>query len=522
MHDYIIIGAGTAGCVLAHRLTEDPNTTVLLLEAGGPDKRAEFHIPVAFSRLFKTEHDWHYMTTEQPHANDRQFYWPRGKVLGGSGSMNAMIYIRGHRHDYDTWAELGNEEWSYDEILPYFKRGQNQERGASFYHGVEGALNIADLRDPNPLSRAFIYAGLAHGLPANNDFNGETQDGVGFYQVMQKDGKRHGGAASYLHPILNRPNLTVQTYAQATCLRFENGRAVGIDYNHEGQPRSAFAQRELILCGGAINSPQLLMLSGIGPGQHLQNLGIPVVKDLPGVGQNLQDHPVISVSYACTKPISLTAAEKPLNRLHYHFLQRGVLSSNVAEAGGFFRSKPDLPAPDLQLHFIPAYYLHHGFIRPDGHGFTIAPTLIRPYSTGEITLQSTDPLTHPRINPNYFADSRDMDALVYGVKVARQIAQEPAFDPYRGPEYTPGAQTKWDEGLRAFIRTYVETLYHPIGTCKMGNDKLAVVNSHLQVHGVPGLRIVDASVMPTIPGGNTHAPTVMIAERAADMIRYGR
>ncbi|MCA1991818.1 MAG: choline dehydrogenase [Coleofasciculus sp. S288] len=519
MYDYVIVGAGSAGCVLANRLTEDAKTTVLLLEAGEPDRMKAIHIPAAFSKLLKTQYDWAYYTEKQPHLNNRELYWPRGKVLGGSSSLNAMIYIRGNRYDYDRWHKLGNEGWSFSEVLPYFKKAENQERGASEYYGRGGPLNIADLRYINPLSRAFVDACVEVGLPQNRDFNGVQQDGAGFYQVTQKNGTRHSTATAYLKPILHRSNLTIQTNAQVIRIHFEGTRVRGLTYLQKGKTYPIEIAKEVILSSGAVNSPQLLMLSGIGSAEHLNALGIPVVVDLPGVGQNLQDHLAVPVLYECTKPISLANARTTQNLLNYLLFRKGPLTSNVGEAGGFIKTTPDLFAPNLQLLFAPVYYVDHGFTQPEGHGFTIGATLLHPKSNGSITLRSSNPLESPMIQPNYLASDADLKILVEGVKLARQIARARAFDSVRGEELHPSSKVQQDEEIGAFIRNKAETLYHPVGTCKMGNDLMSVVNDQLEVYGVQGLRVVDASIMPFIVGGNTNAPTIAIAEKAADLIK---
>jgi choline dehydrogenase len=519
MFDYVIVGAGSAGCVLANRLSEDQNVKVLLLEAGGPDKQQEIHIPAAFSKLFKSVCDWAYFTQEQPNLNNRKLYWPRGKMLGGSSSMNAMIYIRGHRRDYDRWSEAGNDGWQFSDVLPYFKKCENQERGASEYHGAGGSLNVADLRCINPLSRAFVDAAKEAGFAINNDFNGPQQEGVGFYQVTQKGGKRHSAAAAYLKPVMKRPNLTVRTNAQVTNLLFEKRRAVGISYVHNGKLEQTRVNKEVILSGGAINSPQLLMLSGIGPADHLQALGIPLIVDLPGVGQNLQDHLAVPVAYKCTRAITLANAEKLGNVLNFLAFKKGPLTSNVAEAGGFVKTKAELPTPDLQLLFAPGFFINHGFTQIEGHGFTFAPTLLQPQSRGRITLRSNDPFEAPAIQPNYLASEFDLQTLVEGVHICRSIAQTKAFSEFCSAEAYPGSQTVGDESISEYVRNYAETLYHPVGTCKMGSDSMAVVDAQLCVHTIESLRVVDASIMPAIVGGNTNAPTIMIAEKAADMIR---
>ncbi len=519
MYDYVIVGAGSAGCVLANRLTEDPSISVLLLEAGGPDEAQEIHIPAAFSGLFKSPLDWSYETEEQRYLHNRRLFWPRGKVLGGSSSINAMVYIRGNRRDYDYWRDLGNEGWGYTDVLPYFKKAENEERGASEYHGTGGPLNVSDLRTINPLSRAFVEAGEEAGIPLTHDFNGAEQDGIGFYQVTQRQGMRHSAAVGYIHPILTRPNFTLQTNTQVSHVLFEGTRAIGIAYMQDGEEQRILANKEVILSGGAINSPQLLMLSGIGPAAHLKELGIPLVADLPGVGQNLQDHPAVPVLYASTQLISLAHAQTPENLQNFIDNKLGPLTSNVAEAGAFVRTQENLPLPDVQYHFTPVYYLNHGFTVPEGDGYTIAPCVLHPRSHGTITLASTNPLAPPLIQPNYFADEADMRVLVEGVKIARRLGESEAFASFRDIETHPGPQAQTDEEIAEYIREHVETLYHPVGTCKMGNDAMAVVDSQLRVRGVEGLRVIDASIMPTVVGGNTNAPTIMIAEKAADAIK---
>ncbi|HWP43023.1 MAG TPA: choline dehydrogenase [Blastocatellia bacterium] len=519
MYDYVIIGAGSAGCVLASRLTEDPDAKVLLLEAGGPANRQEINIPAAFSKLFKGPCDWAYYTEEQPHLNNRRLFWPRGKVLGGSSSINAMIYIRGNRRDYDRWSETCGEEWSFAKVLPYFKKSENQERGASEYHGTGGPLNVADLRYRNPLSRAFVEGCLEAGIPASDDFNGPEQDGAGFYQVTQKGGKRHSAADAYLKPALKRPNLKVETFAHTTRVLFDGTRAVGAEYVKDAKTVQVRATREVILSGGAINSPQLLMLSGVGPADHLREMGISVVADLPGVGRNLQDHLLGLVAYESVKPVSLASAEKFGNLMSYLLFKQGPLASNIAEAGGFLKTGEGISAPDLQFHFGPVYYIEHGFVRPEGHGFSIGPTLLRPESRGSILLRSADPLSPPLIQPGYLASEADMRVLVEGVRLGRAIAGTKAFAPFRGKEVYPGPQASTDEAISEYLRNIIQSIYHPVGTCKMGRGPDAVVDARLRVRGVEGLRVVDASVMPDIVGGNTNAPTIMIAEKAADFIR---
>ncbi len=519
MYDYVVVGAGSAGSVLAERLTEDPETSVLLLEAGGPDEAQEIHIPVTFSRLFKTPVDWAYYTEEEPFLNNRKLYWPRGKMLGGSSSLNAMIYIRGNRYDYDHWRELGNEGWGYADVLPYFKKAENQERGVSDYHGTGGPLNVMDRPYNSPLSDAFIEAGVELGWPRNDDFNGAQQDGFGRYQVTQRQGRRHSTAVAYLHPSLSRPNLTLSMHSLITHILFEGTRAVGVAYFKDGAEQQVRVNKEVILSGGAVNSPQLLLLSGIGPAADLRKLGIDVIVDLPGVGGNLQDHPFVSVCYASTQAVSLFNIETAENLQEYMDHQAGPFTSNVAETGAFIKTHPDLPEPNIQYHFAPVAYVNHGFTPVESHGYTIGPTLVSPQSRGHISLRSSDPTEYPAIYANYLSAEADLKALIEGIKIARQLGQARAFAPFHDVETLPGARTTNDEELVEYIRNGAETLYHPVGSCKMGNDKLAVVDNQARVRGVEGLRVVDASIMPTVTNGNTNAPTIMIAEKIADVLR---
>jgi len=524
MYDYIIIGAGSAGCVLASRLSEDPTVKVLLLEAGGKDTAKEIHMPVAFSKLFKGPNDWAYYTEPEGRLGNRSLYWPRGKVLGGSSSLNAMIYIRGHRSDYDQWRDLGNPGWGYSDVLPYFKKAENNQRGASEYHGASGPLHVSNPRSLNPLSQVFVDAAEQAGFKRNPDFNGATQEGFGLYQLTQWQGKRHSAAAAFLRPAMSRPNLTVRTKVQAFDIFFEGKRAALVSFRDGGGSKQERAEREIIVCAGAISSPQLLMLSGIGPAEHLRTLDIAVLCDLPGVGAKLQDHPALPVAYECTQPISLASAETITNLIRFMAFRTGPLTSNVGEAGGFVKTSTSCPTPDVQYHFAPGYFIEHGFQQIKEHAYSLIPTLIRPNSRGRITLRSGNPLDAPLIHANYFADPRDMQAVVEGLRIARAIGETNAFAKYRKRELCPGPEIKNDEkSLSSYIEKYAQTLYHPVGTCKMGpsGDKLAVVDSELRVHGVEGLRVVDASIMPIVPGGNTNAPTIMVAEKAADLIKSG-
>jgi choline dehydrogenase len=514
LYDYIVIGAGSAGCALASRLTERPDTSVLLIEAGPPDRKREIHIPAAFSKLFRSEVDWNFSTEPQEHLKGRKLYWPRGKMLGGSSSMNAMIYARGARADYDEWREMGNDGWGFDDLLPLFKAAENQERGASAEHGVGGPLNVADLRCVNPLTQAFLEACEAAGIAKNPDFNGSSQMGAGLYQVTQKHGARMSAADAYLKPALRRGNLTVWTQVHVARLLIEEGRASGVEFFMKKSPdlQQVRAAREVILCAGAIGSPQLLLLSGIGPQRELEALGIPVVADLEGVGGNLQDHLNIGQSYRCTKPVSLSNAESIPNVLKYILRKTGPLTSNVAEAGAFWKSCAELAECDLQLHFAPVHFVEHGLKNPPGHGFSLGAVLLMPRSVGRIYLRSADPREAPAIDPSYLSNEEDLAPLSEGLKLVWKLLESKAFDAYRGQEVFE------KEDAASYIRAHAETLYHPVGTCKMGQDASSVVDAKLQVYGVPGLRVADASVMPKIVRGNTNAPTFMIAEKAARMI----
>ena len=516
--DYIVIGAGSAGAALAHRLSESGRYAVLLLEAGGPDSQADIHVPARFSDLFHSEVDWDYQTVPQPGLNGRREYVPRGKVYGGTSSINAMVYQRGHPSDYDSWAARGNAGWAYQDLLPYFIKMQNQERGASAHHGVGGPINVADLRDPNPLSLAFVAAALEAGYRHNADFNDGEQEGFGLYQVTQREGQRHSAAVGYLRPALKRDNFRALPQAMARRLLFEGKRCVGVSYRHEEQDKSARARREVIVCGGAINSPQLLMLSGLGPSKHLAELGLPLVRDLPGVGQNLMDHMQVPLAYHCRAPVSLVDKESPEQRQLYQRRRMGKLTSNLGEAGGFVRLQADAAAPELQYHFGPDWFIRHGFETPAGHGFTILPGLVKTKSVGQLKLRSSDPRAAPLIDFACLEHEDDVQTLLAGIKLGREIALAPAFDDFRGQEFLPGAHVSEDAELVDYIRDFATTIYHPAGSCKMGSDRLAVVDERLRVHGIAGLRVADASIMPHIINANTNAPCSMIGEKAAAMI----
>ncbi|MCU0498263.1 MAG: choline dehydrogenase [Anaerolineae bacterium] len=522
MYDYIIVGAGSAGCVLANRLSANPNHKVLLLEAGGPDQRTEIHVPLAWSQTLKTEVDWNYETVPQAHLNGRRLYWPRGKTLGGTSAINAMIYMRGHPSDYDHWEELGNEGWSYEDVLPYFKLSEDNSRGANRYHGTGGPLSVIDPVAISPLSEAFVAAGRAIGMPYQADFNDEDQEGVGLYQSTIRNGKRCSSAVAFLRPALERDNLTVITHAHTTRILFEGRCAVGVQYLENGFPREARAQREVILAAGAVNTPQLLMLSGIGPADHLREQEIKVISDLPGVGANLQDHLVTGLSNYSTQPVSLSNAMKPHQVIRYLLTSTGMLQTNGAEVGAYFTVDSSSPAPDIQVHFLPGFFVNHGFTRVDGHGFALGITVARPKSRGTIRLQSANPLVTPLIDPQYFSDPSDLELLVAAFKRVRELVYSAPFDPYRGAELLPGWEVQSDDQIREYMKWQIETIYHPVGTCKMGHDEMGVVNERLQVHTLENLRIADASIMPTIPGGNTNAPTIMIGEKAAELILQTR
>jgi choline dehydrogenase len=515
MYDYVIVGAGSAGCVLAGRLSEDPDVEVLLIEAGPSDTIENIHVPLAFGQLFRTEVDWDYSTAAEPFADRRRIYLPRGKTLGGSSSINAMVYIRGNRADYDGWLKDGCEGWGYDELLPYFKRAEDNERGASELHGSGGPLTVSDDRAPNPITDAFLQACGQAGLPTNEDFNGAEQDGFGRYQRTQREGRRCSAAVAYLHPASSRPNLTIETYMQVHRVLFEGEHAVGVQAARLGELHDYRAEREVILCGGAYNSPHLLMLSGVGPATILGLLQIPVVQDLPSVGQNLQDHAATGLSWAHDEPVSLFDSLTEENLVAFAQEGRGPLTSNIAEAGGFIRSDSSLQAPDIQFHAAPALYVDEPVFE---HGFGLGPCLLTPDSRGIVAPLSPDPTAKPYILHNYLSQETDMARMVEGMRVAMEIAHQPALAPYTTrPYYTPASDS--EEDLRAHIRAQTFTLYHPVGTCRMGSDAEAVVDTELRVRGIEGLRVVDASVMPEVPRGNTNAPTIAIAERAADLIR---
>jgi choline dehydrogenase len=526
VYDYVIVGAGSAGCVLAARLSENPSTSVLLLEAGPPDDADEIHIPAALNLLFQSTYDWDYRTVPQERAAGRAIYWPRGRMLGGSSSMNAMIYIRGARYDYNAWRdEYGCSGWGYTDLLPYFRRAEDNTRGASLYHGAGGPLSVSDLKYKSALTRAFVAATRECGVPQNDDFNGPQQDGSGFYQVTQRDGRRWSAADAYLRPAMSRPNLEVVTDARVTQIMVEAGRAAGVRYLLRGVEETARTEAEVILAAGAIGSPQLLMLSGIGPADHLRDLGIIVRADSPGVGANLSDHPVVTAMWHTPRTAGLWEESTPANLARWRLRHSGPLTSNVAEAGGFSRTRPSLAAPDLQWHALATPYEREGLGDPKTRAFSLLITLVDVSSRGQVWLRSADPRHKPAIDPAYLSDGTDIEPLVEGVRMAREFAGAGPLGKACKDELAPGPDVRTDAQVREFIRRDLGTLFHPVGTCAMGGDSrlaasklTSVVDPELRVRGVERLRVVDASVMPVVPRGNTNAPTIAIAERAADLI----
>jgi choline dehydrogenase len=525
-YDYVIVGGGSAGCVLANRLSAGASVTVALLEAGPRDKLFLIHMPAGYPALMKTGWvDWGYHTEPQRGLNGRRLFLPRGKVLGGSSSVNAMIYIRGVPSDYDLWAQLGNRGWGWSDVLPYFKKAENYSQGGDDYHGGDGPLKVSRPGVNGPLNVAWIEAGQQAGYPYTPDFNGAQQEGFGPLDCTAADGRRASSAVCYLRPALGRPNLTVITKAQATRILMERGRAVGVEYAQKKQRHEIRAGREVIVCGGAINSPQLLLLSGIGPADEIGRHGLRPLHDLPGVGKNLQDHLAGGVKHNCTEPVSLYSVFKPsalMRHVSYYLMtHKGPAAAIGLEALAFLKSRPELAAPDLQYHFAPALYADHGRKLIYRHGFMGYYNMERPQARGEITLKSAEPLAHPAIQPNYLENEADLRTLRDGFKIAREIFSQRAFDPYRGEEFVPGPEVNTGAGIDAFHRETAESLYHPVGTCKMGQDEMAVVDETLRVRGLEGLRVVDASIMPCLISGNTNAPVIMIAEKAADMILNG-
>lgn len=525
--DYLIVGAGSAGCVLANRLSADPANRVLLLEAGGPDSNPWIHVPVGY---FKTMHnpelDWCYRTEADANVADRQIDWPRGKVLGGSSSLNGLLYVRGQREDYDHWADLGNRGWGYADVLPYFRKSEDQEHGANEYHGVGGPLKVSDLRLRRPIAEHFIAAAKDTGIPFNEDYNGATQEGVGYFQQTAFKGFRWSTAKGFLKPVRERRNLIVETRAQTCRVLFEGKRAVGVEYLQDGQRKKARARVEVILAAGAIGSPQLLQNSGVGPTTVLAKAGVALRHVLPGVGQNLQDHLQVRLVFKTRERTLNDEVNNPLRKaligLQYALFRTGPLTLAASQVTIFTRSRPDVTRPDIQFHMQPLSADKPGQGAHRFSAFTSSVCQLRPFSRGSVEIRSNDPLQYPVIHANYLSDERDHRVVIDGIKVARRIAAAPSLAPHIISEFIPGSQYQSDDELLQAARQFSQSIYHPAGTCKMGDDSMAVVDDRLRVHGLAGLRVVDASIMPELVSGNTNAPTIMIAEKAADMILEDR
>jgi choline dehydrogenase len=522
--DYVIVGAGSAGCVLANRLTADGKHSVLLLEAGPKDTSIWIHVPLGYGKLFKEKSvNWMYQTEPEPGLGGRQVFQPRGKVLGGSSSINGLLYVRGQHEDYDRWRQRGNVGWGFDDVLPYFKKAENQTRGADDYHGTGGPLSVSDWRHADPLSEAFVRAAVETGIPFNPDFNGATQEGAGFFQTTTRRGRRASSAFCYLRPAKGRKTLAIETSALAQRIVFEGRRARAVEYRQNGNLRTARARKEVLVSGGAYNSPQLLQLSGVGPVELLKQHGIAVVLDAPGVGNNLQDHMQVRIVTRCAKTITLNdIVNHPVRRtlagLQYAALRRGPLTIAAGTSGAFFKTNPRLATPDIQIHFIPFSTDKMGEKLHSFSGFTASVCQLRPESRGSLKIRSADPSTAPEIRINYLATETDRAAFIDGVRILRKILAAPALKSYCLNEVYPGSDKTSDEDLLDFCRKTGSTVYHPTSTCRMGNDPLAVVDQRLRVRGIEALRVVDASVMPDLMSGNTNAPTIMIAEKASDMI----
>jgi choline dehydrogenase len=519
VHDYVVVGAGSAGAVVAARMTEDPSTRVLLVEAGGPADADEIGIPAGFPALFKTRWDWGYITAAQRQLGGRRAYWPRMKALGGCSSMNAMIYIRGNCADYDTWRDrYGATGWGYDDVLPYFRKAESNASLGPPYHGEGGPLRVEDRRYTHPLSRAWVEAAVASGLPHREDFNGADQVGAGLYQVTCRNGRRWSTERAYLQPARGRDNLTVVTGALVSRVVVASGRAVGVVLLRGGDERLVYADREVVLSCGTVGSPQLLMLSGIGPAAHLREVGVDVVHDLPGVGENLHDHPAVPLVFDTRGTTDLAEHNSLLNVVRAKALGRGPLVSNVAEAGAFLHSRDGLAAPDVQAHFAPSGFWDNGLHEPTARRLTVGPTLVDVRSRGRLRLRSGDPRWHPDIDPAYYDDPADIEAMVAGAQRLLETVHSAPLARYVERPFLPAAVAPTTGELLEHIRQQTQTLYHPVGTCAMGTGDEAVVDAELRVRGIEGLRVADASVMPVVTRGNTNAPTVMIGERAADLL----
>ncbi len=520
-YDYVIVGAGSAGCVLANRLSEDPSMRVLLLEAGGRDRSPKIKIPAAFAQQFHTKLDWDFATEPEPHVDGRCLYMPRGKALGGSSSMNAMLYVRGRPLDYDGWEAQGAPGWGYASVLPYFVKAEDNVRGQSEYHGAGGPLHVAEQRSPRPLNARLLAASEAAGIPRIADYNGPEQDGVSVFQVTQRNGRRFSAADAYLRPALGRPNLEVRTNVTALGIELDGERAAGVRVRRGRRGEELVgAGREVLLSAGAIGSPQLLLLSGVGAGEELRGAGVSARHELPGVGRNLQDHPFVTIIWEVADNKTLYGADGPKALAEWLLRRSGKLSSTVAEVVAFTRTRGGLPAADIQFHMGAAYYEDHGAETYDGHCMVIAPTLVSPQARGQVWLRSADPTDKPRIVTNTLSEPDDVRSLLDGMRLARAIAEQDPLREIVVEELKPGAATVEDGDLEADLRRRLMLIYHPVGTARMSDTHpQAVVDSHLRVHGIEGLRVIDASIMPTITGGNTNAPTIMIAERGAALIR---
>jgi len=526
-YDYIIVGAGSAGCVLANRLTADGRHTALLLEAGPPDNYPWIHVPIGYAKtMFHTRYNWCFYTEPDPGMNGRKIYWPRGKTLGGSSAINGLIYVRGQREDYDRWAAEGNVGWSYDEVLPYFKRLEHAVGGDPAYHGRDGPLWCSPIGRRHELIDAVVAGAGELGIVRNDDFNGAAQEGAGYYHLSTRRGWRCSTAVAYLKPARQRQNLRVETDAQATGIVFDGRRASGVGYRHRGAPRMARARREVLLCAGALQTPQLLQLSGVGPAALLHSFGIPVVHELPGVGENLQDHLQARVIYECTRPITTNDDLASFWRtmmmgIDYLFTRDGPMAVGINQGGIFARARPDATTPDVQFHIATLSSDMAGSPTHDFSGFTMSVCQLRPQSRGWVRIRSADPLTPPAMQANYLSAEADRETLIAGIRLARRLAATRALSPYIKTEYRPGPDAQSDADLLEFARNTGGTIFHPSGTCRMGDvarDRQAVVDSELRVHGLAGLRVIDCSIMPTLTSGNTNVPVVMIAERAADLI----
>lgn len=527
--DYVIVGAGSAGCALAHRLSADPQVRVCLLEAGGHDWNPWVHIPIGYGKtFFDPRVNWMFKTEPEPALNGRRIDQPRGKVMGGSSAINGLLYVRGQREDYDGWAALGNEGWAYEDVLPYFKRAEDQQRGADEWHGINGPVPVSDLPEPHPIADAFIRAAVTQGVPDNPDFNGARQEGAGYFQATARNGLRKSTARAYIAPIKHRKNLHIVTGALVQRVLFDGQVATGVSFTCQGQERRVMAAREVILCAGAIQTPQILQLSGVGPSELLQSFGIPIVADVPGVGENLQDHLQARLIYRTRDAITLNDDLAHWSRrlgigLRYLLSRKGPLGWWAGVAGAFARTSDDLARPDVQMHLYP--FSTDRKDKPALHtfsAFTLTVCQLRPYSRGTVRIAGTDPQLPPQIRVNFLSDPRDIEVMKAGVRLARRIAQARPLSDMIVQEHSPGPDAVSDVDLEAFIREKSMSVYHPVGTCRMGKDDAAVVDDRLRVRGVRNLRVADASIMPTLISGNTNAPAIMIGEKASDLILSDR